>query len=254
VKIVFPRLVQTLIAMKRRHLWRGWSIAVAVFIALLACPLRTTLIRLGIIAFGAIVWFGLLFLGWRRMWLRVVIAASTLFLAGLILLPSHSRIDQVELRRNYVQQLRSYNKTIYVYGGENCLGVDCSGLVRVAMVQALRHYGLKARDSNALRSSFRLWWFDSNAIDLGKARSRHTVPVTNGDFETLSDHAAILPGDLAVTESGSHVLAYLGDETWIEADPSVGRTHIFTLSGQFASLAGERVRFVCWRWLTEKDI
>jgi hypothetical protein len=240
--------------MKRRYLWRGWGIAVAISVALLACPLRITLIRLGIIALGAIAWFGFLFLEWRRVWLRITIAALTLLLAGLILLPSHSRIDPVELRRIYVQQLRNYDKTIYVYGGETRLGIDCSGLVRAAMVQALRNYGIKAHDSTTLRSSFHLWWFDSSATDLGKAHSRDTIQIGNGDFAKLSDHETILPGDLAVTESGSHVLAYLGDETWIEAEPSVGRTHIFTLSGQFAPLAGEQVRFVRWRWLTEEKI
>jgi len=80
------------------------------------------------------------------------------------------------------------------------------------------------------------------------------VPIGDGEFSKLSNHATILPGDLAVTESGSHVLAYLGDETWIEAEPNVGGTHIFQLSGRFAELSDEMVRFVRWRWLaSNKD-
>jgi hypothetical protein len=37
------------------------------------------------------------------------------------------------------------------------------------------------------------------------------------------DHAKLLPGDLAVTRDGVHVMAYLGDQRWIEADPAEGR-------------------------------
>ena len=37
------------------------------------------------------------------------------------------------------------------------------------------------------------------------------------------DHSRILPGDLAVTASGVHIMAYLGSNTWIEADPGAGR-------------------------------
>jgi hypothetical protein len=34
------------------------------------------------------------------------------------------------------------------------------------------------------------------------------------------DHEKIMPGDLAVTQNGVHVLAYLGERSWIEADPA----------------------------------
>src|SRR5438876_10081891 len=45
-----------------------------------------------------------------------------------------------------------------------------------------------------------------------------SVPSTNS-----LDHSKILPGDVAVTVSGVHTMAYLGDKTWIEADPGVKR-------------------------------
>ncbi len=33
---------------------------------------------------------------------------------------------------------------------------------------------------------------------------------------------ALLPGDLAITENGIHVLAYLGGDEWIQAEPNLG--------------------------------
>lgn len=37
------------------------------------------------------------------------------------------------------------------------------------------------------------------------------------------NYAKLQPGDLAVTTNGIHILAYLGDHAWIEADPTVGK-------------------------------
>ncbi|MGB7521632.1 MAG: hypothetical protein WA896_18540, partial [Spirulinaceae cyanobacterium] len=34
------------------------------------------------------------------------------------------------------------------------------------------------------------------------------------------NHNRIKPGDLAVTADGVHILAYIGNQTWIEADPN----------------------------------
>jgi hypothetical protein len=121
------------------------------------------------------------------------------------------------------------------------------------MVESLATYGFRHFSPRALRTSLWLWWHDSNAIDLGKPESHLTVPVRDPAFSALSNHPEIEVGDLAVTESGSHVLAYLGHETWIEAEPNVGGTHVFTLTGQFAPLAGERVRFVRWRCLARTE-
>jgi hypothetical protein len=239
--------------LRRRYFWGGWIVAVVLLIALLIFPLRTTLTRLAIIALSGISWFGLLIQTWRRSSLRVTLIAITVLLTTFILLPSRSPIEPEQLREIYVNQLRKFDNTPYVYGGENRIGIDCSGLVRAGMFQALRIYGIKAFNSAALRCSLHLWWADCNAIDLGKGRTGDTIPINNGEFSKLSDHRMILPGDLAVTESGSHVLAYLGNETWIEAEPSVGRTHVFELTGQFAPLADERVRFVRWRWLAKTE-
>jgi hypothetical protein len=45
-------------------------------------------------------------------------------------------------------------------------------------------------------------------------------------------YAGLVPGDLAVTTSGIHILAYAGDEQWIQADPGIGA--VATLSGRTA--------------------
>jgi hypothetical protein len=43
------------------------------------------------------------------------------------------------------------------------------------------------------------------------------------------DSALLLPGDIAVTTSGVHMMAYLGNNKWIGADPGEKRVAIFTI-------------------------
>lgn len=229
----------------------SFPVSLTVLVLLLLFPVRTTLFRLAIIAFVLLTWGSLLLLVWPKRGLRL--SALLVSLGALVFLALPGRpIDQPLLRETYLRRLRSYDDTRYVYGGENVLGIDCSGLVRAAMTEALAIVGVRGVNPRALRSSLQLWWRDSNAIDLGTMRSGLTMPVDDGNYRKLSEHETISPGDLAVTESGSHVLAYLGSDVWIEAEPAVGGTHIFDLAGKFSYLADERVRFVRWKLLANR--
>lgn len=178
------------------------------------------------------------------------------WLAGIlfIALPGRRVRDTEALRGIYVSKLKSYDGTRYVWGGENHLGIDCSGLVRIGLADALFEYGLRHLDPSALRSGFHLWWRDSNAVDLGRPASVLTTLLGDGALTTLSAGRNQLAGDLAVTQAGSHVLACLGGGVWIEAEPGVGSTHIFDLNGKFNYLADQEVRFVRWTHLTTTPV
>jgi len=237
--------------MKTRFLWYIWTACLLGLIALLAFPIRTGKIRLAIVLLLAAVWVGLIVLtALRKWWLGAGIAAVMLAAGIFLSLPGRATIDTAALRDLYLHRLQRYANVIYVYGGENSLGIDCSGLVRRAMMDALFLYGIREHDPAAVRSALRLWWRDANAIELGNGAHGDTRPVGASPSVELAQHPGVAPGDLAVTATGSHVLAYLGNEVWIEAEPNVGHTHIFTLTGPFQALANERVKFVRWRWLS----
>jgi hypothetical protein len=233
----------------RRILWFGLLVSTILFVALLIQPLRITLIRLATLAAAIGIWMTLLGIVWSRTWLRRSVLLATAIVLFALFAPINTPIDPTTLRRLYVRELRTYDGTRYVYGGENRRGIDCSGLARAAMIDALRTYGVRNANPAAARASFKLWWRDSNAIALGDLRTGMTVPLGDGRFEPMWSRRDVLPGDLAVTESGSHVLVYAGEGVWIEADPDLNRTHLFQLTGSFAPLAGQSVRFVRWRWL-----
>jgi cell wall-associated NlpC family hydrolase len=74
-----------------------------------------------------------------------------------------------------------------------------------------------------VRLALALWWRDSTAEALGAGAGGKTVPILEAPSINQIDHQQLRPGDLAVTRTGTHILAYLGEQTWIQADPGEGR-------------------------------
>jgi hypothetical protein len=214
---------------------------------LILIPYRSSLVRLALLGLWALTGLFLLVLVWKKkVWRIFVILIAAVFVAFL-LLPGRGPINSERLRQRFVRQLERYDGVRYVYGGENSRGIDCSGLVRAAMVRSLADESFVSANPALLRAALNLWWRDTNAIQLGKGANGLTVP--KGDGLPLSMRAAqnLQPGDLAVTTSGSHVLAYLGDSRWIEADPDIMRVHIVDLNT--SQIAGQEVLLVAWLWL-----
>lgn len=236
--------------MRRRYYWWVWGVLSVVLALLLALPMRSTMIRLAMAVLFSLIAIGLLAITWKTKGIRHGLLALFLAVTVFVSLPYKPKRDIAALRDLYVSKLKGYDGTRYVWGGENHLRIDCSGLVRIALADALFEYSLRRMDPSALRSGFYLWWHDSNAVDLGKATSVHTILLGDGSLAKLSASKNQLTGDLAVTQAGSHVLVYLGGDVWIEAEPAVGATHIFDLKGQFKYLADQEVRFVRWTYLS----
>jgi NlpC/P60 family len=210
-------------------------------------PYRTSLIRAGMLTLWCLVWAGLAAMAFRHRVLLIVLIVATMLSAVLLVTPNARTPDSDALRRKFVERLMDYDGVRYIYGGENHRGVDCSGLVRAAMVRALIDRGFASLDAGMLRSAFTLWWRDTNAIQLGKGANGLTLPIGDGSPMPMRAAQNVRPGDLAVTTSGSHVLAYLGDQRWIEADPDVARVQIVDLNT--SHIAGQEVLLVTWRWL-----
>jgi hypothetical protein len=188
------------------------------WILLLVYPVRTEYFRtaiplgfLGILAcFAIILWRHRV---WR--WIPVAFPAA---LVLFLLLPGRP-VDRAALRTAYVNQLQSYEGVRYVWGGENWLGVDCSGLVRAALVDAHFHEAIRTFNPALARQGLWFWWHDSSARGMSDGyQGRVTRVAAAIPLQDLPPDL-LIPGDIAVTADGSHVLASLGAGRWIEADP-----------------------------------
>lgn len=115
----------------------------------------------------------------------------------------------------YLQNLKSYEGSRYIWGGENFLGIDCSGLPRKSLIFALFTKGQYLK-------GMELWWYDCSAKAMSEGYRNYTSKVGNINSLRKADYTLLKPGDLAVTASGIHVIVYLGNERWIQADPEQG--------------------------------
>ena len=125
--------------------------------------------------------------------------------------------------------------------------MDSSGLVRKGLVDALLYRGIRSFRPGLVRYGLWLWWHDCSASDLGEG----FMTIHRLDTRSLNalEPVRLRPGDLAVTIEGDHVLAYLGDQVWIDADPGVGRVIRVSAPNDQNFWFQRPMRIVRWRIL-----
>ena len=124
-----------------------------------------------------------------------------------------------------------------------------SGLVRKGLVWGQLWHGLRTLNGKPIRDAVALWWNDCSALALRDGHRGWTVELFRQASVGATDHARLRPGDLAVTAGGSHVMAYLGQRTWIEADPGAGQVIEVVLPTENPWFKTPVV-FVRWKWLS----
>lgn len=200
-----------------------WIAAGVLWIAVWLFPESNRLTRAAGLALFLGAWFGAVGLSWRRRPLRFVLIGLTLLGAGFLVLPGRALPAAEALRDDYIAGLRRYSGVNYYWGGESPKGIDCSGLIRRGLIDALFWRGVRTFDPGLVRRALGMWWNDTSARALGEHHEGLTVGLLQTPSINDLDHTGVLPGDLAVTRDGLHIMAYLGDRQWIEADPTEGR-------------------------------
>lgn len=231
-----------------------WVVALIVFVAVALFPVGTKTTRSVAVLSFAFLWLGLGVFFWKNRLLRWVVPGVTVAVGIFLMLPGRPASREA-LREKYIGCLKRYEGVLYVWGGENAVGIDCSGLTRRGLMDALFLEGVKTFNAGLVRDSITLWWNDTTARVLGEATGP-TVMVSEPPKRPLEappinllDHSKLQPGDLAVTTSGLHVLAYLGDQMWIEADPGAGRVIVVKAPSQDNGWFSIPVNIVRWKLL-----
>jgi hypothetical protein len=196
-----------------------WLALWPITLFLVLSPIQSRATRAAFL-FGVLaLWFGLLLFSWRRKPIRILCCGIAIFVLLIFTVPGRVPRKQILLQQ-YVNSLRSYERTPYVWGGENHLGIDCSGLIRKGMIDANVKNGVVELNPGLLREALALWWFDCSARAMRNGYRNQSELVSKARRINDISQAILQPGDFAVTADGVHVLGYLGKNLWIEADPS----------------------------------
>ena len=188
------------------------------FIACWFYPVNSFLSRVTLLAVFLLFWLSPYIAGVRhkKFILGHITFTLLLFISPFLLIEKKSTVN---LKSLYIKNLESFESVAYYWGGENIIGIDCSGLPRKSMMNACFYSG-------AFRKAIELWWYDSSARALKENYRNYTSKVTSFSSLRNVDYSQIKAGDMAVTASGAHVIVYLGEEKWIQADPEQGRVII----------------------------
>lgn len=191
-------------------------------------PIENRLTRLAEIVGLLLVVGGALGIWWNTRVVRwTLISIITLFIA-VISLPSR-QVQPDKLSIAYANALKRFEGVRYIWGGESFLGIDCSGLMRKGFFWAEVVNGFKAFNGALIRDAISLWWHDCTANDLRNGYNGRTQAISLAPNLINADYSKLQQGDMAVVGNGVHVMAYLGNQTWIEADPDLHRVVTVTI-------------------------
>ena len=147
--------------------------------------------------------------------------------------------SEEKFRELYIKNLRSFEGTSYFWGGENFIGIDCSGLPRKSLINSYFYTG-------QLQKALSTWWYDSSAKALGENYRDYTKKIASFESLRKMDYTMLEAGDMAITANGVHVIVFLGDERWIQADPAQGKVTIENPHTTKSSWFDVKVNIVRW--------
>lgn len=230
--------------------WLLWLLVLSVFVGVWLYPISSEQTRTSGLALFLVVWLGLIALVWKNRAARLTILTITVLSVAFLLMPAKAHRDGDALRSSYASGLRRYEGVAYFWGGESPKGIDCSGLVRRGLIDSLFLRGIRTLDGALVRHSLWLWWSDRTARELGEDRGM-TTPVLEAPSINALDPARLAAGDIAVTANGLHVMAYLGDNRWIEADSGEQRVLTVTVPSKDNPWFAQPVKVVRWNILRQ---
>lgn len=214
-------------------------------IGLMLFPVVYDLIRLGIIAGLISVWAIGLYLFWKNRAARILFVGVLLVVLLAAVCPGREA-DKGLMRKTYVQSLLSYENVEYIWGGETRVGIDCSGLIREAYVDANFKVGLTTLNPGLIRKAVIVWGRDCGANAIGNGYGGRTKLIKNVESLDKLRESDMTPGDMVVAKEGFHILAYIGEGILIEASPNAGKVRQISIADKAKEWKGIPIKLVHW--------
>lgn len=192
--------------------------------------------------------FLLSLIGNRPGWIFPTIFFLTLLVLWCVL--GNKPPDHEALRGAYTNRLNAYIGAPFAWGGEAETGVDCSGLARASLWQAMVRQGVKGFNPRLLGPQlWRFWWRDMTAKDMDEGKYGYTKVVGYASKLAGYDTSQLKIGDMAISHK-QHVMVYCGNGDWIEASPIDKKVVINKAPARSKRVwFNQPVMFVRWRIL-----
>jgi hypothetical protein len=195
--------------MKRSYNYIKLTILITSLLILFFFPVRTTIIRGIIILLIAMPLIYLIKNYWSKFYIGKALLTGTI----ILLIWGITTFTLVPInQKTFIQHVQSYENVPFVWGGENSFGLDCSGLIRQSL---LKTYLSQYR----IGSAFQIWFIDCPAKHLSTKYSNILREYKKAVLIKNVTNLNIPLGTLAVTTTGNHVLAYVGNNSWAQASP-----------------------------------
>lgn len=206
--------------MNNNKLVKLWFALLSILLILFFDPINRGITRYSFVSLLVVFTIYSIYISWKSTYLRFLsLTFPTLFL--LIFVIDGKKVEGEVLRQQYIKELTKFEGSGYLWGGESKIGIDCSGLVRRGMIDANLKIGITSLNPLPIRDAISLWFYDSAADALMNGYRQTTKYVSSVENLNNMDYSKILAGDFMVTQNGVHTMAYIGDKTWIEADPGI---------------------------------
>lgn len=223
----------------------AWISLLVIVVTMVILPVSIGITRLGIVFGFILLWSSGIYLFWRRIYLRILFLIISLVVFLIIIIPGHNA-NSKQLQDEYVHSLLGYENVRYIWGGENKIGIDCSGLVREGFINANIKVGVKTLNPKLIRRAFFIWWYDCAADALGNSYRQMATLVLKAKSMDELDYNNIRLGDIIVAEKGFHTFVYIGNNTWIEANPDKGNTVTVSSEEKGKDWNGIPIRLLRW--------
>jgi Ca2+/Na+ antiporter len=193
-------------------------IAGGVGLILIINPIRTTMLKAVIVLLVLILLLSPFVYFRKKLKIIIPLAVAYLMIAIFLLLPGRD-YNTVSIRQRYIANLAANEGLPFIWGGESLFGTDCSGLVRKEFVNSLIYEGIFTLNPALIRKGLYIWRYDCNARALKDGYKDFTYQISSIPNVNATKDRDLMLGDLAVMDDGAHVMAYIGNNKWIEADP-----------------------------------
>ncbi len=225
-----------------------FSILLITFIILVNFPINRNIIKISIILMGIALYIYSIYILWKKRPLRYLIIGIAPVIIFISML-SGPPVSGENLTNTYIDCLKKYEGTTYLWGGENRFGIDCSGLVRKGLMDAYTKVGFSNFSPQYFRKALYLWFYDSSAQALRDGYRNYTTTIIKDITLNSLDHSMLRLGDIMVTEDGVHTMAYIGNSQWIQADPGKHKVIIESAPSSSNTWYNARARIVRWNVL-----